>query len=410
MVKLYVGNLFIAAILSIAGFFGCRNVSASVALPVPVAVTAGAYHTCVLWNSGGVSCWGNNEYGQLGNASAGKKSSSMVSVAGLQARAKQLVAGDWFTCALLTTGAVSCWGNNGLGQLGITPGGAYLAPSEVPGFNSNHPIVQLAAGGDHVCARDSASRVYCWGSNLNLQLGYTPNGFTSQPQLVSLPASAISITAGETMTCALTSTLLSGYNNIYCWGNMGGGIDSWGQNNSSPILVSSNLANFFPVAISAGMTTVCAFGTSSTGGVPACFGGNDQGQLGAGLAAYDDSYDLSPVSPESGSVALLNINVLATGPARDVNCANALNKGVYCWGRNDYGQVGDDKKELIADKAQLIFGNPWSAISIAAGDRHTCAVLAYANYSNTIFCWGYNQDGELGDGTIVEKNTPVEIW
>ncbi|MFC5490944.1 hypothetical protein [Dokdonella soli] len=404
----------LAVLVWMGGLLACGNAEA-IYRPTPTAVAAGAYHSCVLWNTGGVSCWGNNYYSQLGNPNAGINSNTMWYVTGLQATVKQVVAGDWFTCALLTTGGVQCWGNNGYGELGVAPGGVYSTPVAVPGFGSSHPIVQLAAGGSHVCALDSTSHLYCWGSNVNLQLGYTPNGFTSQPQLVSLPATPVSITAGEAMSCAVTSSsFYAQFNQMYCWGNIGGGTQYWGDNNSTPTLINNNLANFYPVSISAGVDTVCAYGGYSLfgngGGVTGCFGGNDYGQLGAGVAVYYDSYDLSPLSPHSGSTALSGVNVLATGPARNVNCANVPNKGLYCWGKNDYGQLGDYKNENVANTAQLIVSAPWSALSVAAGDRHTCAVLTYPNYGNYLYCWGYNQDGELGDGTYTERDWPVRIW
>lgn len=139
-------------------------------------VSAGAYHTCARLEGGGVRCWGDNRFGQLGD---GTRTSSAipVEVAGLAGPVRAVVAGFSFSCALLAEGTVQCWGSNELGELGAgapeIPGSAGQAaaspPRRVEGVGEG--VVALVAAGNHACAQGRDGAVFCWGSNVWGQLG-----------------------------------------------------------------------------------------------------------------------------------------------------------------------------------------------------------------------------------------------
>ena len=132
-------------------------------------VAAGGAHTCALLTNGNVSCFGNNNMGQLGQALATASSSTPTLVA-LTTTATHVSAGGQFTCALMTSASVQCFGQNDGGQLGS---GATSAARETPGTVSglSGSVVDVVAGTNHACGVMSTGQVRCWGKNDLGQLG-----------------------------------------------------------------------------------------------------------------------------------------------------------------------------------------------------------------------------------------------
>jgi alpha-tubulin suppressor-like RCC1 family protein len=132
-------------------------------------IAAGAAHTCALLMTGSVSCFGNNNMGQLGQALA-TASSSTPTVLTFEATATRVSAGGQFTCALLSTAAVHCFGDNASGQLGSgASGSARETPGAVTGLAGT--VVDVTTGTSHACAVMSTGQVRCWGLNDQGQLG-----------------------------------------------------------------------------------------------------------------------------------------------------------------------------------------------------------------------------------------------
>ena len=187
-------------------------------------IAAGANYTCAVLNTGAVNCWGTNSVGQLGN---GTTTRSLVPVAVDTftggATAVSITAGGNHTCALLNTGAVNCWGRNFFGQLGNNTTTDSLVPVAVDAFTGvAATAVSVTAGFYHTCAVLNTGAVNCWGSNGFGQLG---NGNTTDslvPVAVAFTggATAVSITAGFDHTCALLNT---------------GAVNCWGRNDLGPI-------------------------------------------------------------------------------------------------------------------------------------------------------------------------------
>jgi len=174
------------------------------------AISVGGYHTCALTTAGAVKCWGYNAYGQLGDNSTANRSTP-VDVVGFGSGAA-ISAGRVHTCALTTAGAVKCWGDNGFGQLGNNSATNRSTPVDVVGLGSG--VTAISAGYQHTCALTTVGAVKCWGYNAYGQLG---DNSTTQPStpvdVVDLGSGVAAISAGESHTCALTTT-----GAVKCWG------------------------------------------------------------------------------------------------------------------------------------------------------------------------------------------------
>ena len=155
--------------------------TAVVGLSGVVELAAGGYHSCARLTDGSVSCWGNNGLGQLGDGTLVDKLSP-TAVAGLSGVAG-LAASDYHTCGRIAAdGSVRCWGANGFGQLGDGTVVDKPSPTTVAGLSG---IAELSAHGYHTCARTAVGAVSCWGWNAYGQLGDATTADKLSPTPVS---------------------------------------------------------------------------------------------------------------------------------------------------------------------------------------------------------------------------------
>ncbi len=345
-------------------------------------IEAGQRHSCALTESGGVQCWGRNEYGQLGDGTTSSRNQP-VDVLGLTSGIAQISAGAGHTCALTVTGGVKCWGLNNSGQLGDGTGAPRVAPVDVVGLASG--VAAIAAGGSHTCALTTAGGVKCWGFNGNGAVGDGTQVNRSMPvDTQGLLTGVARMNAGGGHTCAVTTA-----GGVKCWGyNFGGALgDGTTTTRVSPVDVSGLSSGV--VDISLGSTHTCALTT--TGGLK-CWGRNDTGGLGDGSATNR----LTPVD-----VSGLAAGVAGVTAGGIHTCAVMMSGGAKCWGWNQHGQVGDGatmNRLTPVDVTGLSSG----VAALSAGSYQTCALTA----GGAVKCWGDNEDGELGDGTNVAHGTP----
>ncbi|WP_437340538.1 RCC1 domain-containing protein [Achromobacter spanius] len=192
-------------------------------------VAAGSNHTCAVTTTGGLKCWGYDAQGQLGNDAALTSQPIPVDVFGLTSGVASVAARGQYTCAVTTGGGLKCWGEDSFGQLGDD---AALTnqptPVDVLGLISG--VVSVSAGGSHTCAVTTAGGLKCWGRDISGQLG-NDAALTDQPtpvDVLGLTSGVASVSAGGNHTCAVTST-----GGVKCWG-----WDNYGQLGNDAALTS----------------------------------------------------------------------------------------------------------------------------------------------------------------------------
>jgi len=343
--------------------------------------SAGAYHTCALVPVGGIDCWGENYYGQLGNGTTKNIYTKPVAVSGIST-AIEAAGGGEHSCALLSSEKIDCWGYNKYGELGNGTTKNSATPVEVSGISN---AIQVSAGYAHTCALLSTGKIDCWGENAYEQLGDGKTQNSSIPVEVSGISTATSVTAGAFGTCAV----LSG-GSVDCWGygefgELGNGKT---ENSSVPVKV-SGIAN--AVAVTAvGYFYACA--QLATGGID-CWGDNEDGELGNGTTQNS-----------SIPVAVSGIgNAANVGSGAFHACAGLATKSVNCWGENYFGELGNGT--TTNSSTPVTVSGITTATGAIGGTYHSCARLI----GGKIDCWGENAFGQLGNGTTTNSTTPVEV-
>lgn len=359
------------------------------AAPIPaalashaVAVANGLSFSCMLSDTGGVKCWGDNVWGQLGNGST-VNSNTPVDVIGLSSGVIKISAMHKHVCALLETGAVKCWGRNYHGELGNNSNVNSAIPVDVAGLSSG--VTDIAVGGFHACAVLYDTTLKCWGYNFHGQLGDSRFGIAADSWTpVDVVESSgnrmfdfVGVAAGKYHTCGI---LLGG--ETKCWGHnafgqIGDGSDGYEEDRYTPVGVSDLSSGVAALAL--GERHSCA--RMASGGMK-CWGGNSEGQLGLGTTELHNR----PVD-----VPGLTDGVTSIAAGIYHTCAVA-NGGLWCWGDNWAGQVGDDTRTSRLSPV-WVSGLAGGVVAAAGGDSHTCAVTA----DGSAWCWGSNAFGQLGN-------------
>jgi alpha-tubulin suppressor-like RCC1 family protein len=412
-------------------------------------VAAGEHHTCAINHDANVVCWGDNRFGQLGAVFARQRVG--LDEFPLQVPEReidfehdvvQITAGAQHTCVLFHTGAVRCWGTMyahptfgrinsiwGTFQVVFVPGSAAVAPPFGfinPLLTGNvilaEPAEQISAAQDGatICALLQSGRISCWGLNSFGQLGI---GHTQQPDLgqlaqlavVDLGERAVEVRSGSTNTCALTAS-----GTVHCWGEGLYGRLGTGNNEprNSPVTVEIGEP---AVGLAVGFDHTCVL---LARGAVRCWGNNHQGQLGYGhtLAIGDDETPAEAVSKQGplgreflgGDVALdvEAVTQIMTFPASSTissagiwdsspTCALSTGKHVHCWGRNDVGQLGYGHNlggatehtplELEGIRSSDRYVNmDGDVFALSEGGR--CALRT----DGGLYCWGANDYGQVG--------------
>lgn len=372
----------------------------------PTQIAIGTEHSCVRVSDGAVRCWGENARGQLGLGNSDDTLESVgddeapaeVNDAVIGASAVSVTAGHEHNCALLQSGAIRCWGFGQFGQLGYGNMNT-IGDNETPASAGNVPVggnvIQVSAGNTHTCAVLSGGAVRCWGNGANGRLGYGntntigDNETPASAGNVNVGGSVAQVAAGGDHTCAL---LTNGA--VRCWGANGSGQLGYGHtnpigDNETPASAGNVNLGGTAVAIDLGLFHSCALLTT---GQMRCWGSGSGGALGYG--------NTNNIGDNEAPATAGNVNVGGTIASISVGtnrtCAVLSTGGMRCWGQGaefplGYGNlqtIGND--ETPASAGNISLGA--SAVMAAAGEQHICALLT----GGEVRCWGDPAEGRLG--------------
>ena len=344
-------------------------------------VAAGTNHTVVLTDGGLVWAWGQNSQGQLGDGTMTGRAvpTPVTTISGVTA----IAAGSSSTYALKSDHTVWAWGSNGSGQLGDGTFTVRPSPVAVSGLTN---VIAIAAGRNHALALKSDGTVWAWGGNSYGQIGDgTMNTRPTPVQVTAVGTTVQSIGAGGDHSHVSKAD---------------GTVWSWGYNGSGDLGDGSNTTRTSPVQTSNVTAATHVEGGAESGfswdlaGALKAWGYNGYGGLGDGTWTQRNS----PVSA-SGFTNSLQVR----GSWHTV--AAKTDGTVWTWGMNYYGQLGNNTTSSLPTTlpAQVIGLD--SVVSVAAGDNFSIVVSG----DGRVWTWGQNNYNQLGDGTIAQRNGPVQI-
>jgi alpha-tubulin suppressor-like RCC1 family protein len=354
------------------------------------AVAAGGSHSLELRTDGTVWAGGDNSSGQLGDDLSPFRNTPLP-VAGLSDVAAIATANDISAChvvAVKKDGTVWAWGENGSGELGDGTTLSRSRPAQVAGLTA---VIALAAGGGgHTLAVRRDGTVWAWGKNSDGQLGDGTSVTSLRPVQVKDLAGVTAVAAGYAYSMALRSdgTVWTwGWN---AWGMLGDGTDT---DHQLPQQV-PGLKGI--VAITAGPTHAFAL---TREGVVWAWGENGRGQLG-------DSSMVERWSPVM-TRNLSGVVMVAAGDYPSHSLAVRQDGTVWAWGDNSAGQLGDGSAPTRSAPTAVPGMTDVAAVSTANDfiASHTLAL----KQDGTVWAWGENQAGELGDGTTKTRSTPAQV-
>jgi alpha-tubulin suppressor-like RCC1 family protein len=316
------------------------------------AVIAGTDFVCGLKQAGSLWCAGNNDSLQFGRASE-PRASEFIRI-GEEYWASVSVgrrASDLFACGVTRGGRLLCWGHPVDSQTGKEPAEANLLASH---------WTQVSSGGQHVCGVTNGGDLACFGVNDAAQLGVT-GGNKSTPVVIDGSGLWVQASAGNTHSCGVQTG-----GALYCWGDpMQTGAN--GALTEGPTQVSSSAAWSM---VAAGDNHTCAVRTNGT---LWCWGNGESGQLGIG--ATNDRWLIPVQVGEATDWAEVAVGANHT-------CALRESGQLYCWGANEYGQLGNGSR-ILKDRPALVKSSyAWTSVSLHS--NQTCGVRS----DGTLWCWG----------------------
>lgn len=346
------------------------------------AISVGGYHSLALASDGSVFAWGSNGHGQLGDGSTTERITPVeISVPGKTFLA--ISAGEAHSLALSSDGSVFAWGYNYFGQVGDASTTDRNAPVEisVPGKT----ISEISAGYRHSLALADDGSVYAWGQNSKGQLGDGTQVHKNVPVEVSAVGKTFStLSAGGYHSMAVATD-----DSLWAWGENEDGQLGDGTTTNRKIPVAISVADETVSTISAGGYHSLA--TTSDGSLNA-WGYNGSGQLADGTKTNRNS-------PHEVLVAGKTFSAVVAGGENSMGVAN--DGSVYVWGANRYGQLGLP----FSSEIPIEVGGGKSFSQMSAGGFFSLAL----DSDGSIYTWGDNSLGQLGDGTNIDRNTPVEV-
>jgi alpha-tubulin suppressor-like RCC1 family protein len=377
------------------------------------AISLGNKFSCATKINQSLWCWGDNSAGQLSYDKATPVFSTPQQESSMSSWNK-VATGNGNTCAITNSQALYCWGDNSYGQL--TLNNITTTDSSTPQqIYEDGPVAattpftaqDVAVGDGQSCAIKTDGTLWCWGNNSSGQLGVGTTSSLTTPHQVSHTTTWREVNAGDHHTCAIDADYVG-----YCWGLNDSGQLAAGNllNTDSPRLFDTS-ENW--QAIDSGELHSCGLKTVSGSSLYTlwCGGGNNYGQLGISSTANQSVPQ--QITGLDAAIPLPHWTAFSTGHYH--TCAITDSGVLYCWGRNDDGQLGRGNNSDVATnwspQTKVSKGaDDW--IKIVAGATHTCGIKATDDAStvqDTLYCWGDNRTGQLGDNTTTDSYSPIQV-
>jgi len=293
---------------------------------------------------------------------------------------------------------LTCWGKNTAGQHG--DGTTVGISTPVESLSLNGPIIDLDSGSSSAdsgftCAVNSMNELYCWGSNQKGQLGLGDSTPSTTPSRIVLESNlgAVKVSTGYGHACAVATD-----GAVKCWGwGTDGRLGHGGNGDRNiPTTTASLGPGRTALDVSTSWSHSCAL---LDDGSVVCWGEGGNGKLCNG----GTQTKLSP-TPVTGFGPSTPVKQISSG--LEHTCALLVNGSVSCWGNNAYGALGRGGTSGINTQPALVVGlENKNIVFIDAGYHSTCAVEDTGN----AYCWGWNNHGQLGDGTFTSRTQPVEV-
>ena len=313
---------------------------------------------------------------------------------------REVSAGHFHSCGVTSDNRAYCWGYNESGQLGT---GSTDGPEECEGAGgpfscSTHPalvagghhFIQVSVAETHSCGITTDNQAYCWGSDADGKLGNGAAGNSLVPVPVAGGRQFRQVEAGFGHTCGVTSG-----NRAFCWGG----------NSSGELGDGTTTSRQVPVAVAGGLSfqrvSTSTGGHGFTCGVTTdnrafCWGDNRSGQVGDSTQAHRR---VRPV-PVSGNRQFRQVDA---GDAHA--CGATLDTKAFCWGDGRGGELGNGKTYVSFWPRRVAGRIPFERVT--AGTTQSCAI---GSSDGRAYCWGSNNSGQLGDGSVdTIRLTPVAV-
>jgi alpha-tubulin suppressor-like RCC1 family protein len=292
-------------------------------------VDAGWEHSCGIDEQRRMWCWGTNEWGAIGQGSDFSGSYTWPHQVGTATDWNTVSAGSYHTCGTRAAGELWCWGS-------------------LVGTWSNEPVRvgtasdwrSISLGHEHACGIRGSGMLWCWGGGGHGQLGYGPVDYAEEPLPISPAGSWTQVSAGYAHTCGIRSP-----GTLWCWGE------------------------------------------------------NGNGQLGDGTdTQLWTAYQIVPGSSDWRKVSTGDNHTCG------IRAIGGVQGQLFCWGGNAYGQLGDGTEQDRFLPTNVGYATDWSDIGV--GWQLTCGVRSH---TETVYCWGRNEFGQVGDGTTTDRSTPTPV-
>jgi alpha-tubulin suppressor-like RCC1 family protein len=419
-------------------------------------VSTGFTHCIAIKTDGSLWSWGTNSYGELGDNTTTSRTSPVTVLSGGSNTWSKISCGQNFSAAIKTDGTLWTWGRDHYGQLGdgtTSRAQSKTSPGTIAGAGTNWSIIKC--GNANCAAIKTDGSLWTWGWGNSGRLGHSSSASRSSPGTVTGAGNTwVNVAAGYGHVLALRQydipAVVTAYTAHWAWGS--NAYYTFGENRTSQITSSKASPIAIPynlpwISLSAGR--IHAAGIDESGTLWS-WGYNNQGQLGNGTtdfnalitspvgggtwqqvscgrdwtmglktdgAAWTWGYNISGALGNGTAGATSGksspVSVLGGHTFSYINCGYRHGGGIttggrlYLWGSNDYGELGFNPTSpstaySILSPISCTNFTDWTSISLG---RFYSAGIA----NGTLYTWGNNSKGQLGDGTTTSRSSPVSI-